>query len=302
MTLHSLRNTGRSPLYPNTNDHIMSKVNDYMIGGDLLHKIFRKRVEQSIAVIKKDYRINSRVMRTIALVIGNSLSNVFKFPLRAGIESLKKNNDAQKISTGEVVSANEILNKLLLNKTGLAGAFYEIKFRKSREDYLGQIKISAVYLEERMQKLIHANMNLAWMDLGFIERDFSMAEKRTHRSRNTSFRKPRGSKMGQDLGIAGMGLGGIGMGAAFLQIPGVVDGVFTDVSSKRGKKTENKTLPPNLDSPGWNEISQFRQESEAPEDKLAGQLLIDSHHASFGPLNALKSSFKGIKISNSFFG
>jgi hypothetical protein len=191
---------------------------------------------------------------------------------------------------------------LLLNKTGLAGAFYEIKFRKSREDYLGQIKISAVYLEERMQKLIHANMNLAWMDLGFIERDFSMAEKRTHRSRNTSFRKPRGSKMGQDLGIAGMGLGGIGMGAAFLQIPGVVDGVFTDVSSKRGKKTENKTLPPNLDSPGWNEISQFRQESEAPEDKLAGQLLIDSHHASFGPLNALKSSFKGIKISNSFFG
>jgi hypothetical protein len=301
MTLLSLRNTVRSPLYPNTNDQIMSKVKDYKIGGDLLHKIFRKRVEQSVAVMKKDYRINSRVMRTVALVIGNSLSNVFKFRLRAGIKSLKKNSDAQQISTGEVVLANEILNKLLLNKTGLAGAFYEIKFRKSREDYLGQIKISAVYLEERMQMRIHANMNLAWMDLGFIERDFSIITKRTHRSRRSSFRGPIGTKMRQDSGIAGMGLGGNGLGAAFLQIPGVVDGVFTDMSSRRGKRNENLTLPPHLDSSGLNEISQFIQEDEAPEGKLAGQLLIDSHHASFGPLNVLKSSFNGIKISNSFF-
>lgn len=94
MTLLSLRNTVRSPLYPNTNDQIMSKVKDYMIGGDLLHKIVRKRIEQSVAVMKKDYRINSRVMRTVALVIGNSLSNVFNVHLRAGIKSLKKNNDA----------------------------------------------------------------------------------------------------------------------------------------------------------------------------------------------------------------
>jgi hypothetical protein len=226
MTVMSLRNADRPSFYPNTNDHIMSKVNDYMIGGDLLHQIFRKRLEQSVAVMKKDYRINSRVMRTVALVIGNSLNNLFKFPLRAGIKCLKKNNDAQQISTGEVVLANEILNKLLLNKTGLAGAFYEIKFRKSREDYLGQIKISAIYLEERMQRLIHANMNLAWMDLGFIERDFSIADKKTHRSRRSSFRGPKGSKRQGDMGPGPMGLAGLGMGAAFLQIPGEEDPVF----------------------------------------------------------------------------
>jgi hypothetical protein len=226
MTVMSLRNADRPSFYPNTNDHIMSKVNDYMIGGDLLHQIFRKRLEQSVAVMKKDYRINSRVMRTVALVIGNSLNNLFKFPLRAGIKCLKENNDAQQISTGEVVLANEILNKLLLNKTGLAGSFYEIKFRKSREDYLGQIKISAIYLEERMQRLIHANMNLAWMDLGFIERDFSIADKKTHRSRRSSFRGPKGSKRQGDMGPGPMGLAGLGMGAAFLQIPGEEDPVF----------------------------------------------------------------------------
>jgi hypothetical protein len=67
------------------------------------------------------------------------------------------------------------------------------------------------------------------------------------------------------------------------------------------KKPDTRTAPSKIDSSGWNDISHLRHEHEAPEDPLAGQHLIDPNLASFGALNVLKTSFKGIKLSNYFF-
>ena len=149
----------------NSNQYITSKVNDFVVGSKKLMRIFKSEVKICFKKMKQGFILLSSINKTQAIILTTILNHKFRAPLKAAIRDLKKNMKNYDMQNNGNIQAADILDKLMLRKSGLAAAFYQIKFRKSHRSYLGQITMGGIVMERRLTELINGVLKQSFYDL-----------------------------------------------------------------------------------------------------------------------------------------